>query len=79
MIRDEAHAGAPDKITIEMITLALYRALRSSDPTALIEGDPLDDRVTIDGNFNLLVVSKLIVFDLLSLSSELLRSSETKT
>jgi hypothetical protein len=31
----------------------LHEALRKSDPTAFISDDPLGDRVTVDGHFNL--------------------------
>ena len=66
-------AGAPEiemspEIVREMAK-ALFDALRLSDPSSFINGDPCDNRVTIDGHFNLLAVSKMVLFDLWSRGS----------
>jgi hypothetical protein len=44
----------------------LHDALRKSDPASFMDDDPLEDRLTIDGHFNLIAVAKMILFDLIT-------------
>ena len=43
---------------------AIYSAMKDSDPTAMIQGEPESCRTLIDGTFNLQTVAKLVLYDL---------------
>ncbi|MGP0093935.1 MAG: hypothetical protein ACLPKB_28930 [Xanthobacteraceae bacterium] len=46
------------------LAIAIFRALKNSDPTAFIQGEPASKRTTVDGTFNLEAVAKMILWDL---------------
>jgi hypothetical protein len=48
------------------IATLIHDALRKSDPSAFMDDDPLQSRLTIDGHFNLVAVSKMLLFDLIT-------------
>ncbi len=52
-----------NNLTLEVdLAMAIHRALKQSDHTGFVEGNP--DRTIVDGTFNLESVAKQVLWDL---------------